>query len=101
MIIFVGVIVASIAVFSWKIFGYLIPERYLVHGRIKNIASLLTIALLSALVGVQGFTTDSQITFDARVPALLLAALLLKLRAPFILTVAAAAGFAAIARLIF
>ena len=101
MNIFIGVIIASIAVYSWKIFGYLIPERYLDHGRIKNIASLLTIALLAALVGVQGFTTQSQIAFDARIPALLLAAIMLKFKAPFILTVAAAAGLAAVIRLVF
>ncbi|MEY4980967.1 MAG: hypothetical protein RL174_305 [Actinomycetota bacterium] len=101
MTLLIGVILASLAVYSWKIFGYLVPERFLSHVRIKNIASLLTIALLAALVGVQGFTAESQITFDARVPALVLAAVMLKLKAPFIFTVAAAAGLAAALRFLF
>lgn len=101
MTILFGVLVASAAVYSWKIFGFLIPEKYTDHGRVQRIASLLTIALLAALVGVQGFTSSSQITFDARVPALLLAAIMLKLKAPFIFTVAAAAGLAALIRLLF
>ncbi len=101
MSLLVGILLASAAVFSWKIIGYLIPERFLEHGRMKNIASLLTIALLAALVGVQGFTSQSQIVFDARIPALILAAILLKLRAPFIVTVAAAAALAALIRLLY
>jgi hypothetical protein len=99
--VLIGILLASAAVFSWKIIGYLIPERYLDHGRVKNIATLLTIALLAALVGVQGFTTSSQVVFDARIPALILAAVLLKLRAPFIVTVAAAAAIAAAIRFFF
>lgn len=101
MTILLGILIASVAVYSWKIIGFLIPERFLDHGRVQSIASLLTIALLAALVGVQGFTTSSQITFDARIPALILAAVMLKLKAPFIFTVAAAAALAALLRLVF
>jgi hypothetical protein len=50
------------------------------------------------LVLVQGFTTNSEIVFDARVPALLVAAILLWLRAPFIVVVIAGALVAAVFR---
>lgn len=101
MTMMLAILVASAAVYSWKIAGYLVPERWLSGDQIKRISSLLTIALLAALVGVQGFTTSGQISFDARVPALVLAAVMLKLRAPFIVTIGAAAGLAALLRLWF
>ena len=96
-----GILAASVAVYLWKITGFMTPERVLENPRIKRLANLLTIALLSALVGVQGFTQDSKIEFDARVPAVIVAAVLLKLRAPFVVTVAVAATVAALIRLWF
>jgi hypothetical protein len=43
-------------------------------------------------------TSGSQIIFDARIPALAVAALLLRFKAPFIVMVAAAAAVAALIR---
>jgi branched-subunit amino acid transport protein len=96
-----AILIASFAVYSWKIFGQSVPKSLLKNPRVSRIAGLLTVALLSALVGVQGFTSSGQIQFDARVPALLVAAILLYLRAPFIVMVAAAALVAALVRLWF
>ena len=101
MTMLLGIFVASAAVYLWKIAGFMTPERLLENPRIKRLANLLTIALLAALVGVQGFTQSSQIVFDARVPAVIVAAILLKLRAPFVVTVAAAAAVAGLLRLFF
>lgn len=101
MNIFLGILAASAAVYFWKIAGFSTPERLLENPRIKRLANLLTIALLSALVGVQGFTSNAQIVFDARVPAVIVAAILLLLRAPFVVTVAAAALVAGLLRLLF
>lgn len=99
MELWIGVILASLAVFSWKILGYLVPGSVLNNPKISKVANLLTVALLAALLGVQGFTADNDVIFDARVPALAVAAGLLFLRAPFILTIAAAAAVAAVLRL--
>jgi hypothetical protein len=88
-----------VLVFSWKIIGYMVPSSVLNHPTISRIASLLTVALLAALLGVQGIVADSQVIFDARVPALGVAAILLWLRAPFVVMVAAAALVAALIRL--
>jgi hypothetical protein len=89
---------ASLLVFSWKIFGYLVPQSVLRHPLAARVASLLTVALLAALLGVQGFTSGGQILVDARVPALFVAAVLLYFRAPFIVMVVAASAAAALIR---
>jgi branched-subunit amino acid transport protein len=99
MTLWLAIILGSLAVYSWKILGYLVPTSVLDHPKVAKLASLLTVALLSALTGVQALTAGSQISFDARIPALGVAAILLVLRAPFIVTVACAAGAAALLRL--
>jgi len=93
------VIIASIAVFSWKIFGYLIPQKWITDG-IREFSERVTVVLMSALVAVQTFVTGNQVEFDARVPALGLAAILFALKVPYILVVIAAAATAAGLRLL-
>jgi hypothetical protein len=101
MTLWIGILIASAAVYSWKILGYLVPSSVLNNPSISRIASLLTVALLSALLGVQGLTGGGEIVFDARIPALGVAAVLLYFRAPFVVMVAASALVAALLRLFF
>lgn len=101
-----SVILAAVAVYSWKLFGYLVPKRWLESKVLNQLAGYLTIALLAGLVGVQTFVskTDSgvqNVVFDARFPSLLLAIVLLWLRLPFIVIVIAAGACAALLRLVF
>lgn len=96
-----GIILGALAVFSWKFLGYVLPTTLLESKYLSRVAGFLTIALLAGLVGVQTFVTDNRIEFDARVPSILLAALLLKLRVPFIVVVIAAAAASALIRLAF
>jgi hypothetical protein len=98
MSVWLGILLGSLAVFSWKIFGFLVPHTLLDNPKIGKIASLLTVALLSALTGVQMLTSGSTIASDARIPALAIAALLLRFRAPFSVVVAVAAAVAAVLR---
>jgi hypothetical protein len=91
-----AILIASLAVYSWKFFGYLVPERTLEKPVVARIASLLTVALLAALLATQAMTTQSQIVFDGRLVAVAVAALLLRLRAPFLVVVVAAATVAAL-----
>ena len=93
------VIIASIAVFSWKIFGYLIPQKWITDG-IREFSERVTVVLMSALVAVQTFVTGNQVEFDARVPALGVAAILFAVKVPYILVVIAAAATAAGLRLL-
>ena len=94
-----SVIIASLAVYSWKLLGYLIPER-VITDKFKDFAERVTVALLAAMVMIQGFTTQGEVVVDARLPALAVAALMLWLRAPYILVVIAGAAVAGILRLL-
>ena len=93
------VIIASLAVFSWKMLGYLIPQKWITDG-IRAFSERVTVVLLTALVAVQTLVTGNQVEFDARVPALGVAAILFTLRVPYIVVVIAAAGTAAGLRLL-
>jgi len=99
MTLWLGVLLASAAVYSWKIFGYLVPERVLHSNVMARIASLLTVALLSGLVGIQTLVSNQQIGLDARIPAVLVGVVLLRLKQPFIVVVCAGAAVAALIRL--
>jgi len=94
-----SVIIASLAVYSWKLLGYLVPERF-ITDKFRDFAERVTDALLAAMVMIQGFTIQGEVVIDARLPALLVAAVLLWLRAPYILVVIAGAAVAGILRLL-
>lgn len=101
MSLWTGILIASILVYSWKILGFLVPNSVLNHPVVSRVAGLLTVALLAALLGVQGLTGSGQFEFDARVPAIAAAALLLYFKAPFVVMVAASALVAGLLRLVF
>ncbi len=101
MTLWLIVIIASLACLSLKVAGYLVPASFLEKPAPARIASLLTVALLAALIAVQTLGAGSRIVIDARLPALGVAALLLALRVPFIVVVIAAAATAALIRAIF
>lgn len=98
MTLWTAVLVAAIICVALKAVGYLIPPKVLEAPRPARIADLLTVALLAALVAVQTLGAGQAIVVDARVPAVLVAAGLLLLRAPFLVVVAAAALTAALLR---
>ncbi|MDM8085766.1 AzlD domain-containing protein [Cellulomonas cellasea] len=93
-----AVLSAGAVCFAIKLVGHLVPEHWLAEPRVARVSSLVTVALLAALVGVQAFGAGPGLTVDARLPALAVAALALALRAPFIVVVAAAALVAAVLR---
>lgn len=98
MTLTLAILLASAAVYSWKIFGYLVPQRLLEKPAVSRVAGLLTVALLAALLATQAMTSNSEIKFDGRIAALVVAAALLKLRAPFLVVVVAAAAVAGLLR---
>lgn len=101
MTLWLGILLASLAVYSWKILGFMVPSSILNNPTISRIANLLTVALLAALLGVQGLTAGGEIVLDARIPAIGVAAILLYFRAPFVVMVAASALVAALIRFFF
>jgi hypothetical protein len=93
------ILLASLAVLVLKLLGYLVPASVMERPTPSRVAALLTVALLSALVVTQTIERDHQIVLDARLPALGVAAILLAVRAPFIVVVISAAIVAALLRL--
>jgi hypothetical protein len=100
MTIWTIVLLASGAVLALKLAGYLVPSTILERRAAARTANLVTVALLAALIAVQTLGAGMTLTVDARVPAVLLAAVLLALRAPFLAVVVAAAALAAVLRLL-
>lgn len=95
MSVWATVLVSSALAFALKLTGYLVPERWLAHPHATRIASLLPVALLAGLVAVQtAATSGGSLTLDARAGALVVAAIALVLRAPFIAVVVIAAAAA-------
>ena len=92
------VLLASIAVLAIKMIGYLVPTTVLERPAAARIAGLTTVALLAALIVVQTVSTGQGLVLDARLPAVVVAAGLLAIRAPFILVIVAAALVAAALR---
>lgn len=98
MTLWAGVLIASALVYSWKLLGHLVPERFVQNPNIRSLAALLTVAMLAGLVGIQTFVSADGVALDARAPALLVAAVLFYLRVPFIFVVIAAASVASVIR---
>jgi hypothetical protein len=74
-----------------KLLGLSVPAGALERPRVKRLAALLPVALLSALVALQTFAGDGRaLVVDARAAGLASAALALVLRAPFLAVVGAA-----------
>lgn len=88
------VVIASILVFSWKLLGYLVPQRFITES-VQRFSERVTVALLAALVGIQTVSSSAGLVLDARVPAVIVAGLLLILRLPFTVVIVAAALVAA------
>jgi hypothetical protein len=97
-VIWAAVLVASAGCFALKLTGWSVPARLLAGERLQRAAVLLPVALLAALVVVQAFAGERALVLDARAAGLAVAALLLVLRAPFLLVVVAAAVTAAVLR---
>lgn len=92
------VLLAGIVVLGLKILGYAVPSPWFEGPKRERLLQLSTISLLSALTAVQAFASGQGLEMDARAPALAVAAVLLTLRAPFIVVVFAAAAVAAVLR---
>ena len=68
-----AVIVGSLGCYALKLAGLSVPPRVLDDPRLRRIAELLPIALLSALVGTQTFADGRHLSIDARFAGLVVA----------------------------
>ncbi|MDJ0320659.1 AzlD domain-containing protein [Pseudarthrobacter sp. PS3-L1] len=93
------ILVACVLAYGWKLVGYLLPAAVLGNPRMSRIAGAMTIGLLASLTVVNATVTGQSIVLDARLGALVAAAVALFLRAPFLVVVIAGAAAAALLRL--
>ncbi len=98
--LWIGIIVTAVGCYGFKVAGLSVPERVLNHAMTIRAADLIPVGLLGALIAVQVFATDTRLVIDARLLGLGVAAVLLRLRAPFLVVVFGAALAAALVRLI-
>jgi hypothetical protein len=92
--------VACAAAYALKLLGYLLPRRWMENERMLRIAGTVTIGLLASLTAVNAVAAGQSLVLDARLGALVAAALALVLRAPFLVVVIAGAAAAALLRLL-
>jgi branched chain amino acid efflux pump len=90
-----AILIASGGCFALKLAGLSIPARFLEESRA---VAVLPVALLAALVGIQTFSSGEALVLDARVAGLAAALVAVRLRAPFLVVVSAAAATTALVR---
>jgi len=93
-----GVLMVAVGCYGLKLLGLSVPERVLEHPLTVRAAAFIPVGLLAALVAVQGFTDGSSVVVDARLAGLVVAAVLLWRKVPFLPMLVAAAATAALVR---
>ena len=96
--IWAAVLLGSAACYALKALGYVVPGRVLDKPLVAQLVAMFPVALLSALLAVVTLGDGMAITFDARVAAVMAAAIALALRAPFLVVVVVGAATAAVLR---
>ena len=96
--IWTAVLVTCVGCYLLKLAGLSVPERVLASPRVRSVAALMPVALLSALAAVQTFGSGMSLVLDARAAGLAFAVVALLLRAPFLVVVVGAAVVAALLR---
>ena len=87
-------------IYAQKALGPMLLGDRELPARAARLLALLAVPLLAALVVVETVGDDGRLAADARLPALAVAALCVWRRAPFLVTVVAAAATAAGLRLV-
>jgi Branched-chain amino acid transport protein (AzlD) len=95
-----AILVSAAGCYLLKLAGLSVPARWLEAPVVMRVSALLPIALLAALAAVQTVAEGTRLVLDARLAGMAAAVLALLLRAPFLVVVVAAAGTAALVRLI-
>lgn len=96
--IWTAVLLTAAGCFGAKAAGWSVPPAVLERPLVRAAATLLPTALLAALVVTQVFADGRSLTVDARAVSLVVAALCLWRRLPFLVVVMAAAAAAAAVR---
>ncbi|RSN15862.1 branched-chain amino acid transporter AzlD [Nonomuraea sp. WAC 01424] len=95
-----AIVAVCLGCYALKLAGLAAPRRVLDHPAMRRFAELVPVALLAALIAVQMFTEQGRPAFDpARTAGLAAAVVALLLRAPFLVSLPAAAVVTALARM--
>lgn len=94
--LWLGVLGTSLIAFLLKFSGHSIPEKYVTNSRALRINTLIPIALLSALVGVQTLTEKGKWVIDQRLAGVAVALIALSVKAPYFVVVISAAVTSAV-----
>lgn len=95
-----AIAVGCVGCFALKLVGYSLPRRVSEQPVVKHTAELLPVALLTALIATQTFTTGHHLQLDARAAGLVAAAIAVRFKAPFLVVVAVACVVTALVRLV-
>jgi len=93
-----AVLLGALGCYLLKLAGLSVPQRLLERPAVARAADLLPVALLAALIATQALTEGAELRVDARLAGLVVAAVAVVLRAPFLVVVGAAAVTAALLR---
>lgn len=96
--IWTAVILASLGCYALKLAGLSLPRSVLERDDVQQVAALLPVALLAALVAVGTFETDGRLALDLRLIGLGAGLVALLLRAPLLVVIVVAAATTAILR---
>lgn len=100
MSMWLWILIAAAVAYMTKLLGYLVPAKVLANPRMSRVAGTLTIGLLASLTVVNAAAAGSSVVLDARLGALVAAAIALWFKAPFLVVVVAGAAAAAGLRLL-
>jgi branched-subunit amino acid transport protein len=95
----IAIAVGCVGCFALKLVGLSLPRRVIEQPLGKHIAELLPVALLTALIATQTFTSGHRLQLDARAAGLVAAAIAVRFKAPFLVVVALACVVTALVRL--
>jgi hypothetical protein len=95
-----GIALTCAGCYLLKLAGYLLPLHVLERPVVQRVSVMLPVALLAALVAIQTLVSGHDLVVDARLAGLAVAALLLLVRAPFLVVITGAALTAALLRLL-
>ena len=96
----IAIAVGCVGCFALKLVGLSLPRRVIEQPVVKHIAELLPVALLTALIATQTFTSGHRLQLDARAAGLVAAAIAVRFKAPFLVVVAVACLVTALVRLV-
>jgi uncharacterized membrane protein len=94
-----AVVVGSAGCFALKLIGLSLPQKALDHPKVRRSAELLPVALLTALIATQTFTSGHHLQLDARAAGLIAAIVAVRFKAPFLVVVALSCVVTALVRL--